>query len=419
MDTNSPNSHPDLPSDRRTVHVVGGGLAGLATAALAARSGTPVVVHEQRGRLGGRATTDDRNGFRFNQGPHALYLGGDGVNVLAQLGVELPGSPSANGSSRMVLDGVAHLMPGTARALAATRLVGTRDKVELGRLMTRIGAVDASTLAGTTVRDWIDSQTTRPRARAVVNALLRLASYTHAPDDLSAQVAVMQMQQVLGAGVRYLDHGWERVVDQLATIVRSAGGTILPGSVVTELPDAAAVVIAAGGPEVAARLTGRQFVVGPPSEASVIDLALAAPPRYRFVLGVDQPFYLSDHGFMQGMTPDGRWSVSTAQYLAPAGQAGHEPDRAALRSFARHAGIADDDVVDERYLHRMTTISAIPTAALGGLAGRPPVIIDDLPGVFLAGDWVGSRGVLADAVLASAAKAAQAALAHVERGVAA
>ena len=419
MDTNSPNSHRPSTDDRRTVHVVGGGLAGLATAALIARAGTPVVVHEQRERLGGRATTDSRNGFRFNRGPHALYLGGAGVEVLERLGVALPGSRPSTDASRMVRGGVAHLLPGSAWDLARTRLLGVRDKAELGRFTARLASVDPDALADVTVTRWIDDQTTRPRVRTVVHALVRLAAYTHAPDELSAQVGVMQLQQALGAGVRYLDHGWERLVEQLASIVTGSGGTIRRHAAVDELPDAAAVVIAAGGPDVARRLTGHAFVVGPPSEAAVVDLALAAPPSARFVVGVDEPYYLSDHGFVRGMTPDDRWSVSLAQYLAPAGQAGHDPDRAGLRAFARHAGITDDAVVDERYLHRMTTISAIPTAALGGLAGRPSVVVDDLPGVFLAGDWVGSRGHLADAVLASAADAAHAAVAHVARSVAA
>ena len=84
-----------------------------------------------------------------------------------------------------------------------------------------------------------------------------------------------------------------------------------------------------------------------------------------------------------------------------------------LQAFARHAGIKSDDVVDERYLHRMTTVSAIATASSGGLAGRPPVAIPDRAGVFVVGDWVGPTGHLADAVMASARAAADAAIAHV------
>ena len=126
------------------------------------------------------------------------------------------------------------------------------------------------------------------------------------------------------------------------------------------------------------------------------------------MIGVDEPIYLSDHGSMEGMCPPGRASVSLAQYLGPH----DEPDRGRLDAFARAAGIARGHIVDERYLHRMTTVSAIATAASGGLAGRPRVAVPDRDGVFVVGDWVGPTGHLADAVLASARTAADAAIAH-------
>ncbi|WP_218015125.1 hypothetical protein, partial [Lactococcus garvieae] len=59
--------------------------------------------------------------------------------------------------------------------------------------------------------------------------------------------------------------------------------------------------------------------------------------------------------------------------------------------------------------------SAIPVATSGGLAGRPPVAVPDRPGAFVAGDWVGPEGHLADASLASAEAAARAAVAHLGR----
>ena len=65
------------------VHIVGGGLGGLAAAALVARAGRTVTVHEGRGRLGGRGTTDWKRGFGFNQGPHALYLAGEAQSCAA------------------------------------------------------------------------------------------------------------------------------------------------------------------------------------------------------------------------------------------------------------------------------------------------------------------------------------------------
>jgi NADH dehydrogenase FAD-containing subunit len=57
----------------------------------------------------------------------------------------------------------------------------------------------------------------------------------------------------------------------------------------------------------------------------------------------------------------------------------------------------------------MVASYAIPVAANGGLPGRPSVAVEGSPHVFVAGDWIGSEGMLADAVFASAASAVQAA----------
>ncbi len=57
---------------RRAV-VIGGGIAGLASAALLAREGYDVDVLEQRDELGGRAGSWEKDGFRFDTGP-SWYL---------------------------------------------------------------------------------------------------------------------------------------------------------------------------------------------------------------------------------------------------------------------------------------------------------------------------------------------------------
>lgn len=57
----------------RRVAIVGGGIAGLATAALLAREGHTVTLLEQNTTLGGRAGLWEHDGFRFDTGP-SWYL---------------------------------------------------------------------------------------------------------------------------------------------------------------------------------------------------------------------------------------------------------------------------------------------------------------------------------------------------------
>lgn len=60
-------------SDPRTAIVIGGGIAGLATAALLAEEGLAVTVVEARDEIGGRAGSWQSNGFRWDTGP-SWYL---------------------------------------------------------------------------------------------------------------------------------------------------------------------------------------------------------------------------------------------------------------------------------------------------------------------------------------------------------
>ena len=67
------NSHAPLNGPRRNVVVIGGGIAGLASAALLAEEGHNVTVLEQQDATGGRAGLRERDGFRFDTGP-SWYL---------------------------------------------------------------------------------------------------------------------------------------------------------------------------------------------------------------------------------------------------------------------------------------------------------------------------------------------------------
>jgi len=195
----------------------------------------------------------------------------------------------------------------------------------------------------------------------------------------------------------------ESAVDQVAEGARQVHGVV--GG---DLPDAPAVIVAVGSPAAVGRLLGRAYDVGPAAEVSVVDLGLSERPAHDFVMGVDVPFYLSNHSAAASLAPEGAWSVSALQYLGP----DDEPDADALAGWMEIAGIDDPTVVERRRLHRMTAATAVATAEQGGLAGRPGVDDTGHDNVFIAGDWVGPTGHLADAAVASARVAADAAVRH-------
>lgn len=410
------------------VVVVGGGLAGLTAGAVAARAGRRVVVLDAH-RVGGRAVTTEHSGARFNQGAHALYRHGAGWSVLAQLGIVPHGGPPAIDRGSALAGDVLRPLPITARQLVTSGLLSPRARVQVGRLMTGLAKLAAHRFADRSGAAWLDSLGLRDDARAFVAAMVRLSSYVADHDLISADVLIGQLQISMSGGVCYLDHGWQQLVDALTTVIVEHGGQVIAGRPARSVArdghrlvvrgdesemTAQAVVLAAGGPRACADLLAdappRWRALGSDATAACLDLASTRPPVPPFVLGIDRPLYLSNHCPPADLAPDGVSVVSVMQYRSASAQPDLERDRRELTDLAGRAGIGPNDIVASRYLHRMVVVHGLPSPSTGGLAGRPPVAVDD--GVFVAGDWVGPVGWLADGSFASGEAAGHLAAAH-------
>jgi phytoene dehydrogenase-like protein len=387
----------------RTAVVVGGGPAGLMAAGRLAEGGFETLLLEAGPHLGGRAASEVRGGFVLNQGPHALYVGGPAGRELKASGIELDWWQPASAASVFPREG------------KPKRTLG--GSAQLGRWFLRLQRTDPRELADISTSEWLRQSLRSERARASAAALVRVTTFVADQESLSAEVAATQLKIGLLPGVRYLRGGWQQLVDALDAKAEAAGATLRTRAAVRALdrePEkwalsldgetlrADVVVLAAGGPDAATKLLGDRAPAapGPAAELSVLDLGLRSLPRRsrRFALGVDKPTYLSRHS-----PPEHRDGVllTLASYA-------REP-RAALEELADEVQPGwREEVMLERFLPRMVAVSAIATAATGGLSGRPG--IDRGDGLYLAGDWIGGEGWLVDAALASAATAAAAAL---------
>lgn len=179
---------------------------------------------------------------------------------------------------------------------------------------------------------------------------------------------------------------------------------------------AGAVVVAAGTPDAAAALLGGQppawAGLGPAAEASCLDLGLRRRLPQPVLFGLDPPIYLVDHAVSaKGLAPEGGGLVHVLHYLPFGDDTPADALRAGLEEHARLAGVDPAMVEEQRFLLRMTVIGATPTPATGGLAGRPAIDSTGVDGVYVAGDWVGPRGWLADGALSSGEAAGAAAAA--------
>jgi phytoene dehydrogenase-like protein len=386
--------------DKETVVVIGAGLAGLTAAATAARARRPVVVVEAD-TAGGRARTDELNGYRFNQGPHALGKGGEARRILDRLAVPHRGHRPPVRGARVVRDG---------------KLAGV-PLGRLGSLVRRLLTVSAASWAGRSAEEWVESLGGSRDLPDLARMLIRVTTYV---TDLERMPADFAISRVKGArrGVSYLDEGFASLVEGISSVASAAGATIrtrqaaaginaVPGGWEVEMADgevlaAAAVVIAAGSVAAARQLLPVDPgwpELGPPVTAACLDLGLRGP-HPSTVIGVDEPWYLSCHCPPGALAPAGGSVVHVMRY----GARDAALDRAELHRFAALAGIARDQIVAERFLEVHVVTDVLPGPEVG-LAGRPAVAVPGAPGVYLAGDWVGPSGWLSDAAMASGEQA--------------
>jgi phytoene dehydrogenase-like protein len=408
------------------VVVVGGGLAGLVAAAFAARGGARVTLYERLSELGGRGRTREERGFRFNMGPHALYLGGHAATVLGELGVAPKGGRVSGSGALGRWGGRLHALPAGSVSLLSTGLLGVAEKLEIARFLKDLPARDWSSLDAASLDGVLERELRGPRSRALVHALVRLSSYCHAPEAISAGAALAQLAASL-RGVLYLDGGWQSLVAALRETALRAGVEIRAGQAVRALEhDARArgVVLADGArvPASAVVLTGGPREVSDlvdagqhpelerhakgtvPVRAACLDIALTRlpEPKRLFALGIDEATYVSVHSAYADLAPQGAALIQAARYLRPDGSL----ERAALETELE--GLVDalqpgwrSQLVSKRFLRELVVAHDVPRASAGGLAGRPGAAVAGIDGLFLAGDWIGPHGLLADASLAS------------------
>ncbi len=379
--------------------VIGGGLAGLTAANALAGQGNKVTILEQSAHPGGRARTQQENGYSINLGPHALYRRGRAAQTFREWGIPFSGAvPPTASCAFFVRENRFYPMVTNLRGLLATSLFTFREKMEVANLLRLFTAVQAKHLE--TMANWLDRHVASTRVRDFAATVIRISTFAIDLEHLNAHMALQQIAGAIKHNVLYLDGGWQTLVNGLVERARSLGVDMRCGESVRALDsiDATGIVLALG-PDAVEKLTGISLPAGNAIHMASLDLCLDGlgddAPNTAFA--IDRPVYFSTHSASAKLAPKGGRLVHVAKYL---GSSEQDPKavRAELEEFAtlamprwrQHTNFV-------RFLPDLLVTSMMPT-----VTPRPDTEFLGLKNVAIAGDWVGPEGMLADAAVASA-----------------
>jgi squalene-associated FAD-dependent desaturase len=418
-------------TDRTSIVVVGGGLAGLAAAIRAADDGARVRLFEQLPRLGGATWSFIRDGYSFDNGQHVFlrccteYLSfleriGSSAKVTLQprmdVPVHRPGGPVAR-LRRVRAPAPLHLAP----TLAGYRHLRARDRLGVVRTALALRALDLDdpVLDEVTFGAWLAEHGASSTAIDALWGLVCLPTVNLPAADASLRLAAKVFRTGLidtsGGG----DIGWSNVPlselhgDAAARVLAGAGVDVRLGARVTSVrsdPDgtptvavdgervvADAVIVAVPahaverllppgsfGPEVRPTELGRSPIV------NVHLLYDRAVMTDRFLAGFRSPVQFAFDRTGSSGAPPGHQMVAVslsaaADYLTWSGDeliAHFTAEMARLLPAARSA----------RVLHAVVTRE--PQATFHGGPGsdrhRAPTRTT-LPGIFVAGAWTATH----------------------------
>ena len=398
--------------------VVGGGITGLTASIILAEAGLSVLLLEKSKKVGGRARTEVKEEAYLNLGPHALYSKGLSLKMLNDLGIHLKGnSPKINGS--LIYNERSYKLPTDPIQVLRSPLFSSKGKVELLSFYIKLYSQKLIVNPEVTVSDWLQQNIHEEQVRQFLLMLIRLSTYCDNPNLINVQEAFTQLR--LGKPI-YLDFGWQTMVKALTEKAIALGVFIQTGISVKQvqgefprffvtLSDNTFVctknLLVTGSPKEAVKIIQGisttvslldEFI---PIHAACMDIVLKSLPnsKINFALSMDEGLYFSNHSSAATLSTTEKYSVIHVMKYLRSDFVHEELYKQEIESFLHRIQPGwEEHVVFRRYLPKLTVTHVHPH--------RKQEITTDVPGLLLAGDWVGTEGMLADRAFSSAKKAA-------------
>lgn len=395
--------------------IIGGGVAGLTASIYLARAGKTVLVLEKSKTLGGRGRTTNKMDSYLNLGPHALYSKGKSLEILRELGIEIEGGIVPTKGKVIHKDKIFDI-PATPFSLITSPLLNWKAKKELFSFFIKYKKIDTSRIKNIPLRQWLQHKIKDKVARQLILMFSRLSTYSNEPDLLSAGTALNQLQ--LGNAV-YLNNGWQSMIAALEKTATGLGVHFRTSKNVKRVSGSfpqftlhtneetifARNILSTSSPHEIAKMLSEQGNAPKikeciPAYVACMDLVLSKlpNPKINFAMGLEEPFYYSNHSKIAKLSKRDYQVVHVMKYL----DASENTERELEEFMEKVQPGWKEYVVYKRYLPRMKVSNDL---VLANQNERPSPTVEQIPGFYIAGDWVGD-GMLVEASFQSAKKAA-------------
>ncbi|WP_416728649.1 phytoene desaturase family protein [Fictibacillus sp. JL2B1089] len=407
--------------------VIGGGLTGLTAAVYLSKAGKSVLVIEKERQLGGLARTTKVNGAYFNLGPHAMYEGGAALEILR----DLECVPRGGYASKKEMSGIYG-----NQIIQITKDFSLEESEEWRKVMGTLSDVKTDLLYSISIKEWAEKNIGHERVRDLFYAMCRQWSYCMDIGEISSGF-VIEQGKLAANGVRYVEGGWQKVVDNLRKKAEHFGATIssdIKAEQILLKEDAVKAVIlsngrfiqsksvitAIGPTELCELVQGYEHMsigkwkgMSHPLYGSCLDVALrkVPDPTCVFALSLDEPLYYSNHSISVRLSDDDSHVLHVMKYNGNNNLSEVEMDERRLRELLNLLQPGwENEVVAVRFVPNQLIAYDSRSVMNHGVGVAPGPVVPEISGLFVAGDWVGRRGRLADAAMDSARQAAKEAI---------
>jgi len=404
------------------VTVLGGGIAGLTAAIYLAQAGKKVLLLDKAAKLGGRGSSNTIGDAHLNLGAHALYT--NCIEILNEVGVIVSGKLPKLSGAFILGDQSNQMKIIEAFNLFLGNHLKWKEKMEFIRFYRHIRKMDLDEINHISLEEYLNRKITSSRVKNLILAFIRVSTFTSNSELISAGVAIGQLRS---AKVLYINDGWQSIVNDLIKKANQLGVTIQNSTVVSKITGSYPNINLILKNDTRINTSCLLSTINPidlvklieepisdsflqkcnqmiPVKAACLDLVMKGlpNPKLNFALGVDQPWYFSNHSSVAKLSnKEGEIVVHLMKYLNSVNETDSKKDEEELE------GLLDvlqpgwrDYVISRRYLPKLIVSNDIkkPFQKLDNHLSNSDV---GLEGIYIAGDWVGETELLLNASLTS------------------